>query len=895
MNNSEMNCVPSSTGVQIGEWRWWPGAHAGLSQSTATCKLQFPDLMLNAPLTVFRQAMQQLWPQAPLLEADADWPAGVWVDQAPEPSAAAWCVALVVSLQRLVRDPVTGARIIVQDGASAQLALPYVRQDVLNSGLQLALRLMLTWASRKEELVQRGQQALASWVAQYQAGGLPPTGMRLARAARELGMPFEVRRGLLHVGWGAGQERLDSTFTSHTSALATRIARHKHATLGLLHDQGVPVPPSAMVSDQAEALKIAQQLGWPVVIKPSNQDQGTGVVPGIRDEALLKSAFAAAAIHSPGKVIVEKHIDGDDHRILVVGGRMLMATRRIPGGVTGDGCQTVAQLVGQVNADPRRGNDKRSLLIRLQLDDEALACLAEQGASPDAVPAEGQFLRLRRTANISTGGMAQDVTEQIHPHNRALAERAARLVGLDIAGVDLLCPDISRSWQEVGGAICEINAQPGLRPHWLTCPGRDIQLEILRWLYRNKAARIPTAAITGTNGKSTTARMLHHIWQTAGKVAGVCTTNGVWIGNDLVSNQNLSGYPGARMLLADPAVEAAVLEMPRKGLLQFGHACDRYDVAALLNIQDDHIGVNGVNSLEAMAHLKAEVLERASEAVVINAQDPLCLAMRERAGSQRHILVSTDDGAPALHAHRAQSGEAVFVQMHLGRPWIVLASSAEQTPLMPLHDIPATMGGRLRFNESNALFAVALAWAQAVPLATIRQAMGSFGNTPEQNPGRYNLIEGLPFELLLDYGHNPEGVRELCHLVQKWPVRGQRRLISLQIGNRHKAHVEALAPLLGQTFDDFVIGCDTDFVRRSADYPGPDPEVQMLQNVRYQLLGAGVAAGAVHTEADKPTALRMMLSQARPGDLVVALAEPWLALPVFDQFKQATLLSQHGA
>lgn len=881
-------------GVRIEALRLWPGAHAGLSEPTATCRWHFPPSIDAAMLPRLRKGVQALWPADPLLPThDQGWPTGVWAGEPPAESVAAWAVALVVCLQRLVRDPVGGGRVLEQTADHTHVALPYVRPAVLQGAMQFALKLLLAWSgsdSRAEHAVQR---ALAQWVEKARVGGLSSVGYRFARAAQQLGMPAEIRRGMLHVGWGCNQERLDSTFTGRTSGLATRIARQKHETLGLLHDMGVPVPPSVMAPDEATALQMADRLGWPVVIKPSNMDQGIGVVPDIRDEVLLKSAYAKAATYSPGAVIVEKHIQGDDHRILVVGGRMLMATRRISGGVIGDGRQTVAQLLEGVNTDPRRGDDKRSLLMRLDMDDEALTCLSEQGATTETVPAEGQFLRLRRTANISTGGTAQDVTAQIHPHNRALAERAARLVGLDIAGVDFLCPDISRSWREVGGAICEINAQPGLRPHWLTCPERDINQEMLEWLFHDKPSRIPTAAITGTNGKSTTARMLHHIWQTAGKVTGVCTTNGVWVGQDLVSDQNLSGFPGARMLLADPAVQAAVLEMPRKGLLQFGHACDRYDVAALLNVQDDHIGVDGIHTLEEMAHLKAQVLQRASQAVVVNAQDPLCLAMREHAGCARHILVSSEDRMPVLHAHRVQGGETVMVQMHLGRPWIVLATGATQTPLMPLHEIPATMGGLLKFNASNALFAVAMAWAQGVPLETIRQAMAGFHNSPEQNPGRYNLIDDLPFQLLLDYGHNPDGVRELCTVVQKWPVRGQRHLLTLKIGNRHKAHVDELAPLLCQTFDSFVIGCDAHFVSRSADYPGADAEGQMLQNASQQLVNAGVDPGAVQTERDQATALRMVLRQAQPGDLVVVLAEPWLALPVFKQFRQSIQISAH--
>jgi cyanophycin synthetase len=294
--------------------------------------------------------------------------------------------------------------------------------------------------------------------------------------------------------------------------------------------------------------------------------------------------------------------------------------------------QTAAELLAQLNADPRRGSGKRSMLIRIELDAEATESLSSQGLLPDSIPAPGQFVPLRRSANISMGGTAEDVTSVIHPDNRALAIRAARMLELDIAGVDFLCPDITKSWRQVGGAICEVNAQPGFRVHWLAQPDRDLNGEVLEWLFQNNSPRIPTTAITGTNGKSTVARMLHHVWTANGTTAGVCTTNGTWVGQELIHHENLSGLPGASMLLKDSSVEAAVLELPRKGLIKFGHPCDHYDVAALLNVQDDHIGVDGVNTLQQMAVLKAEVLKRAKQAVVVNAEDPICLGVLPLAG-----------------------------------------------------------------------------------------------------------------------------------------------------------------------------------------------------------------------------------------------------------------------
>jgi cyanophycin synthetase len=431
---------------------------------------------------------------------------------------------------------------------------------------------------------------------------------------------------------------------------------------------------------------------------------------------------------------------------------------------------------------------------------------------------------LSRTANISSGGTAEDVTGSAHPDNIALAERAARIIGLDIAGIDLLCPDISRSWREVGAAICEVNGQPGFRPHWLADPERDINGEILDILFAGRSARIPTAAITGTNGKTTTAEMLYRIWTAAGRRAGVCTTAVVRIDDQIVSTENLSGQPGARIILNDPGVEAAVLEMPRKGLIYFGHPCDRYDVAALLNVQDDHLGVDGIHTLEQMAEIKAEVLQRATRAIVVNAEDPLCMAMRVRASAGRHILVARTPEVGALAEHRRGGGEAVFLDTRGGRRMIVLAAAATETELMPVDDVPATMNGLLACNESNALFAAALAWAHGIDHDAIR----------------------------------------------------------------HPAHLEAVAGLVASCFDEFVLGCDPVLVGAGTEYAGDDPVASMLDRWAGSLRAQGVDPSRITVEADRRAALRAALDRARAGDLVVLLADWHEARDVIDHWRGDT-------
>lgn len=864
-----------------------PGAKAGLGGQTAIIPLSFvTDGGADRPLFErLHEAANALLPGDPLWGVDAAfWPNGFSSVAPRDETLGTWIVAIIVALQRWAREPVAQGRVIHEEGDQIVLALPWQRKPVFNKALHLGLSWLLQNINpnTNPEVLIAWQNAFGQWLAETHPGSPSPNTMRFALAAYARKIPVFVHPGFIQLGWGANARCLDSSFTDGTSLLGSNLAREKFRCSQVMVAACLPVPLAGYIQKWEQAQKLAHDFGWPVVIKPSNLDQGVGVVPGIQDEASLQRAFNTAIKLSPAGVIIEKHINGADHRLLVVGGKLLIATRRTPGGVTGDGLATVAQLVGQVNANPLRSTDKRSLLICLALDDEALECLAGQGLSAQSVPQIGQFVPLRRTANISTGGTAEDVTDRIHPDNRLVAERAARIVNLDIAGVDFLCPDITRSWREVGGAICEVNAQPGFRAHWLGDMKRDLNGEVIDWIFKDKPTRIPTAAITGTNGKSTVVNMLHHIWMGTGKVAGMSSSQGVWVGRDLVTHKHLPGYPGARILFNDPAVEAAILEMPRKGLLVLGHPCDQYDVAALLNVEDDHIGADGIDSREKMANLKAVVLEMASQAIVVNADDPLCLAMREKAGCRRHLLVTLDEQNPVVVQHLNHGGEAVFPKTYEGVRWIVLASGTATTQLMPLGDIPATMNGLLRFNEQNAMFATALAWAQNIPAKTIRAALSTFTNTVKQNAGRYNFIEGFPFQILLDFAHNPHGIIEICNVALKIQVSGRRRLICHQLGNRHKGHITEAAPILAKTFDHFTLGCEEKKLAGNPDYASDDPVEKMLGICRDSLLAHGVSEDEILTERDVDRLIQLGIENAQPGDLIVLLSHAPLALPIIE-------------
>ena len=874
--------------LRVEEQRLLPGCSAGLGQATAVVTVDLEGGLDTGAFARVHAGAAGLIPEQPLFGVtESDWPAVFLLDPAdggasPESRLGQWIVALTVALQRWARDAVWRGRVLGVAGGRLMLAIPWQREGVLSDTLRLALRLIELWAAPPAGRLTDVNAAIRQGMAAAQDKGLLPSDVRFALAALERGIPVTVRPNHIQYGWGVNSERMRSTFTGNTSHIGGLIAQNKILAAQFMREADIPVPRGELVSDFDRAVEMATGLGWPVVVKPLNQEQGRGVTTGVGDEVSLRQAFTAAEALSPGQIIVEEHVAGDDHRLLVVGGRLLAAARRIPGGVVGDGVRTVEQLIARINADPRRGDDQRSLLKRLTLDAEALELLADQGVPIASVPAAGTFVALRRTANISTGGTAEDVTAGVHPDNRMLVERAARVVGLDVVGVDFLTTDVGRSWREIGGAICEVNAQPGLRPHWLADPQRDVNGEILDRLFAGRPTRIPTVAITGTNGKSTTSLMLQHIWQTAGLRAGVCTTHCLRIGEETVSTRNLSGFPGARMLLNDPAVEVAIIEMPRKGLIIFGHPCDRYDVAALLDIQDDHLGSLGIDTLDQMAELKSEVLQRARQAVVVNGDDPRCVAMLARAGTDRHILVSTRPDTVA--SHRRRGGAAVVLAKRDGEPWLILCDGDSEAPLMAAADIPATMGGLLRFNQTNAMFAAALAWAQGLEPGVIRTALASFQNSVEHNPGRYNFIDGLPFEVLLDYAHNVDGVREVCEVVDRIQVTGRKLLCSLMIGNPGPGQYVELAPRLARTFDSFVVGCNPPSVFRNEGYPGADPVGAMLAHGHRILADNDVPAERIWTEGDPPAAVRLAMDVARPGDLVVLLGAPSQALPVIDEF-----------
>ncbi|HNS28218.1 MAG TPA: cyanophycin synthetase, partial [Steroidobacteraceae bacterium] len=560
-----------------------------------------------------------------------------------------------------------------------------------------------------------------------QRRALGPSTASLVRAAEARGIPW-LRlndQSLVQLGHGKYQQRIQATVTGRTPHIAVELASDKEETNRILASLGLPVPRQELVQTAEQAVRAAQRIGFPVVTKPYNGNHGRGISIRLMSGAEVAAGFAAAREHSRS-VIVETFLEGDDHRLLVVNGELVAATRRTPGQVVGDGAHSVAELIDLVNLDPRRGVGHEKVLTRLELDAQAVRMLERAGLTAESVPAPGQVVPLRSTANLSTGGTATDVTDVIHPDNRDMAVRAVRAIGLDVGGVDFLSRNIAESYRRIGGGICEVNAAPGFRMHVSPSEGisRDVAGPVIDMLFpRGAPSRVPIAAITGTNGKTTTARMLAHIAKMAGFTPGLTTTDGVYIDGQRTVQGDMTGPVSARMVLADPQIDLAVLETARGGLLRAGMGVQEVNVGAVLNVQSDHLGLKGIDTLEQLAEIKRVVVEVATDCAVLNADDPLTLRMSGYTDAQSICYVTMTPQHNLVREHVRAGGRACALEAGVNGQMITLYDRGGHIPLLWTHLIPATLEGRATHNVQNAMFAAAMAFSLGIKLDAIRQGL----------------------------------------------------------------------------------------------------------------------------------------------------------------------------
>lgn len=712
-----------------------------------------------------------------------------------------------------------------------------------------------------------------------------PTTQALVAAARRRRIPVSRLNGqsLVQLGWGSRQRRLRASVTDRTGLVASELAGDKAQAKAMLEEIGCPVARGVVVGTAQEALSATTRLARPLVVKPLDGNHGRGVTTGLVTDEAITAAFDLAAVHSR-RVIVEEELPGRDHRILVVDGRVVAVAERVAAQVVGDGVNSVRALVDAVNSDPRRGVGHETSLTRIRLDDQAAADILErQELTPESVPAAGRVVVLRTTANLSSGGTAIDRTDDIHPDNAAIARRAALAIGLDVAGIDMLAPDISRPIRETGGGIVEVNAAPGLRMHMDPSEGvaRDVAEPILRMMYPpGSRARIPVLAVTGTNGKSTVGRMLAHIFSRQGLTVGLTNTSGVYIGDEQISAADASGPRSARMVLRDPTVDIAVLECARGGILREGLAFDRCDVGAVLNVQADHLGLKGIDTLADLAAVKSVVVEAVGRrgVSVLNGDDPLTIAMARHAGGRVcwFTMRGGEDCPGFILKHVAEGGMASVYDPKSGE--LVLHDGGRSQLICRADAIPAAMGGHAAFNVANALAAAAMAVAAGVSVDAAGAALASFASTYEQNPGRLNVHEANGIRIIMDYAHNPDGLRALGRLTQALKSDTGRSIAMLSVpGDRRDEEILAMGEIGAEFFDRLVF-------RETPDNRGrPGGEVIRLLSQGAQAAGcASERITGIRREEDAVTAC---LEMARPGDLVILtptrIASVWAQVLAF--------------
>ncbi|NNF39916.1 MAG: cyanophycin synthetase, partial [Woeseiaceae bacterium] len=696
-----------------------------------------------------------------------------------------------------------------------------------------------------------------------------PSTASLVKAAAARNIPWLRLNGysLVQFGHGRYQQRIQATTTGRTSNIAVELASDKEETNGILRDLGLPVPAQVLVRTQRDAVRAAEKIGYPVVLKPLAGNHGRGVSINLRTPEEVEMGFAKASEH--GKTsIVESYIDGFDHRLLVINGQLVAAAKRVPGHVVGDGKNSIERLVAIVNEDPRRGVGHEKVLTRLEFDHQAERLLAKLGYDKDTVPAEGEVVYLRSTANLSTGGTAIDVTDIIHPDNREMAVRAIRAIDLDIGGVDFLTRDISESYRDAGGGICEVNAGPGFRMHVAPSEGtpRDVAGPVIDMLFPpDTPSRIPVAAVTGTNGKTTTCRMLAHILKMSGRTVGLTSTDGVYIGGKLSVPGDMTGPVSSQMILRDPSVDAAVMETARGGMLRSGLGFQECNVAACLNVAADHLGMRGIDTLEALAEIKRVPIEIATDAAVLNADDALCLQMADYTDAEKLCYVTMNPSHPLVKQHIRAGGQAFVLEQGMNGHLITIYDNETHTPLVWTHLIPATIEGRAMHNVQNAMFAAALAYNLDISLEDVRQGLRTFDSTFFQAPGRMNIYDEHPFKVILDYAHNPAAVKAMCSVVDRFDVEGRRIVVLAAPGDRRDEDISEIAGIAAGHFDHFICRCDDN--RRGR---GHDEVAVMLKN---RLLQDGVPADRIEIVPDEQEATTRALELAQPGDLVLVLSD----------------------
>lgn len=691
----------------------------------------------------------------------------------------------------------------------------------------------------------------------------PSTGA-LVEEAESRNIPY-IRlndQSLVQLGYGVYQKRIQATTTANTNMIAVDIAANKHATKKLLGDMGVPVPKGYRIRDIDELEKTLESVGYPAVIKPLDGNHGRGATVGIKTLEAAQTAFEKAKEYSR-YVIVEQQLQGSDFRALVVNNRLIAVAERVPAHVVGDGESTIEQLIEKTNADPRRGYGHEKVLTQIETDGQTMRCIRSSGYELDSVLPKDEILYLKTTANISTGGTAIDRTDEVHPHNAFLFERIARIIGLDVAGIDVIAPNVSDKLSENGGGIIEVNAAPGFRMHLAPSEGigRNVAEHVIDMLYpTGSPSRIPIISITGTNGKTTVTRLIAHVLRGGGLTVGYTTTDGTYIQNQQIVQGDNTGPVSAQLVLKDPTVQVAVLETARGGIIRAGLGFDHCDIGVVTNVAADHLGLKDVNTLEDLARVKAVVPRAVSRRgfAVLNAEDPLVYKMRD-AVEGTCVYFSMDENHPNIR-RQAEKGRTSCV---LESGYVTILKGKWKVRIEKVVNVPLTYGGRAEFMIQNVLAATLACFVHGVSLEDLRVGLTTFNAGTALTPGRLNFVEIGDATVLMDYAHNPAGLRGLTSFINKLPNK-YRTVVLNGTGDRRDDDIREFAKIAADNFDRIVI--------RAGHYLRGRTEEEM-----FALLQEGIAQSEnspqVRIIPDSRTAIHHAIKHARKKELVVTLAD----------------------
>ena len=695
-------------------------------------------------------------------------------------------------------------------------------------------------------------------------GQLGPSTESIVAEAKARNIPWlELgSRAMIQLGYGVYQSRVQATLSNKTGILAVELACDKEGTKSILRASGIPVPRGTTIrSPKYLEDAIAEVGGFPIVIKPLNGNHGRGITIEIVTFKEALDAFDMAQEVSE-EVIIERFHAGRDHRVLVINGKFVAVAERVPANVTGDGVSSISQLIEITNQDPRRGDGHDNVLTRIEIDRTSMDILAKQGFTLESVPPKGQGCYLKATANLSTGGVSVDRTDEIHPENIWLAERVARIIGLDIAGIDVVTEDISKPVRQTDGAIVEVNAAPGFRMHTAPSIGkpRNVAAPVIEMLFPAGApTRVPIVAITGTNGKTTTTRLTAHIFKQTGKRVGYTTTDGIYIGECLVEKGDTTGPYSAQVILRDPTVEVAVLETARGGILRSGLGFDGCDVGVMMNVQADHLGIGDIDTIEDLARLKSTVIKTAlpSGFAILNAEDLLVVAMAKEVQS-KIAYFSMNPDLPLIKSHVSQGGLAAVYE----EGYLTILKGDWKLRIEEAVNVPLTLGGRAAFNIQNALAASLAAFTQDVQIEQIRQGLATFIASSEQTPGRMNLFDLGKYHVLVDYAHNPAGFKAIADFIQKWE--GEAVGVIGAPGDRRDEDIIELGQLAAKMFGRI-------FIKEDKDLRGREPRaVADLLRQGVQAIDSNILCITILDESE---AIIAALDSAPQSSLVVVLPD----------------------